>query len=122
MTRFGGQVTCFAYGSNSSQHVANLACGLCTDCRILFLAPTIGSRSLAEHVDLLGSPSTRFSLPELTQIVFLGESSQNFPFRHRCYEDFKAPATHNADNWTLFESQSRNTKPSDILSLQLTSG
>ncbi|KAJ5081197.1 hypothetical protein N7456_013435 [Penicillium angulare] len=89
-----------------------------TECRILFLAPTIGSRSLIDHVNLLDNTSNRSSLPSLSQIVFFGDSPIGLTFKHQNYDEFKKMGVDVCE----CEYSRPIVQPGDIASFQLTSG
>ncbi|KAF3385397.1 putative acyl-CoA synthetase YngI [Penicillium rolfsii] len=93
-----------------------------TECRILFLAPTIGSRSLIEHVNLLCSASSQGSLPSLSQIVFYGDSPADVTMKHQNYAEFTSSIKVDSDKWSEGGFVRQVVLPSDTLSFQLTSG
>ncbi|PYH97901.1 acetyl-CoA synthetase-like protein [Aspergillus ellipticus CBS 707.79] len=90
-----------------------------TACRCLFIAATVGSRSLVEHLELLKSSSENTDQLNLDQIVILGsfkpKSTAIPPARE--YNAFLFLAG-DCDQQQPFE----NVNPSDVLSLQFTSG
>ncbi|KAE8151183.1 acetyl-CoA synthetase-like protein [Aspergillus avenaceus] len=96
------------YGAWEVQNAIKKSC-----CRLLFLSVTIGSRRLDEYFEFLDSPVVRSSLPDLAQVITIGDRPN--VSNTTIYEDFLAFSCD-------IDLPSHSVDPSDILSLQLTSG
>ncbi|CAG7995710.1 unnamed protein product [Penicillium salamii] len=93
-----------------------------TKCRVLFLASTIGSRSMDEHFEVLNTISARSTLSRLIRVVRLGdESCFEQSTLNEDYENFLSSAGA-VELDSLYETTTQSIQPSDVASLQFTSG
>ncbi|KAJ5752230.1 hypothetical protein N7520_009147 [Penicillium odoratum] len=87
---------------------------------VLFLASNIGSRSMYEHYKLLNSTATRSSLLNLSRVITLGhEPCVELLMLSEGYEAFLSTAVVSD---SLYDAATKSVQPSDIASLQFTSG
>ncbi|KAJ5295647.1 hypothetical protein N7508_010468 [Penicillium antarcticum] len=94
-----------------------------TKCRALFIASIIGSRNMNEHIELLSSTATRSSLLGLDRVITFGKKPcVEQPIFNEDYEDFLSSAPETAKSYGLYDAAAASVKPSDIASLQFTSG
>ena len=90
-----------------------------TTCKAIFLAESIGLKSLCKHFDFINNSA---DLPHLRQIIMLGgsRSSNKSPRAILSYDQFLSAASHVSR--TELEQAERRVNPDDILNLQFTSG
>lgn len=98
-------------------------------CKLIFIAPTIGTRSLSAHIDMLlgDSRPTNPALPELRRVVSLGDvtsfNSAGKGIEFQSYSEFVQEANSIFMNNPAFLRRAQNkVKPGDVLNLQFTSG
>lgn len=91
------------------------------ECRVLFLASSIGSRCMDEHFEILNTPTARSTLAGLVRVVRVGDESCSEPSAlNEDYENFLSSAAIEVDS--LYETATQSIHPSDVASLQFTSG
>ncbi|KAF9886517.1 hypothetical protein FE257_011424 [Aspergillus nanangensis] len=86
-----------------------------TSCRMLFLASTIGSRSMVEHFQILTSP------PDMHRVVMLGDGDCSAIPQVQSYATFIANSKSLLADGVLQQAMEA-VEPSEVLSLQFTSG
>ncbi|RHZ58389.1 uncharacterized protein CDV56_105762 [Aspergillus thermomutatus] len=92
-----------------------------SSCKLVFISPTIGTRSLAGHVDALrGKQSLNPRLPELRRVVLIGEGLYGQAgVEVQSYDTF----TRNSQPSSRVQAEiARKISPEDVLNLQFTSG
>lgn len=90
-------------------------------CKLVFIAPEIGTRSLLGHIQALRADNSRSpSLPELRRLVSLGHSDSNEGVQLQSYDAFTSAISPTSSS-TLVQTESL-VKPEDVLNLQFTSG
>lgn len=90
-------------------------------CKLVFIAPEIGTRSLSGHIQALrGDDSHNPSLSELRRVVSLGHSDSNKGVQLQSYNAFTSTISPTSSS-TLVQTESL-VKPDDVLNLQFTSG
>lgn len=90
-------------------------------CKLVFIAPEIGTRSLSGHIRALrGDDSCNPSLPELRRVVSLGRSDDSKGVHMQSYDAFTSMG-HPSSSSRLAQAESL-VKPDDVLNLQFTSG
>ncbi|KAL1966032.1 hypothetical protein VTN77DRAFT_4972 [Rasamsonia byssochlamydoides] len=88
-----------------------------SSCRVIFVSPTIGSRSLAAHIDTLSS------IPELQRVVILGEGeTPGLAKETQTYSTFTNGGHSVFLNDAFLRRAEKQVQPSDVLNLQFTSG
>lgn len=89
-------------------------------CEILFVAPTIGPRSMERHVDHLQQVGSSAELPDLQRLVVFGETkgSKDGPLC-QSYETF---TTDFSTDGLKVRRAAKHVKPEDVINLQFTSG
>ncbi|KAL2004686.1 hypothetical protein VTN00DRAFT_3214 [Thermoascus crustaceus] len=100
-----------------------------SSCKLIFVSPTIGTRSLSAHIDMLlgDSRPTNPALPELRRVVSLGDvtsfSNAGKGIEFQSYSEFVQEANSIFMNNPAFLRRAQNkVKPGDVLNLQFTSG
>ncbi|CAG9936422.1 unnamed protein product [Clonostachys rosea f. rosea IK726] len=92
-----------------------------SDCKLLFIAHTIGGRPMRKYVEDLLQTQSETLLQRITIIGKSKFSSNKNGFRISSYESFLKELAQDVDDKALAQAQ-RNVHPSDILNLQFTSG
>ena len=94
------------------------------DCKLVFIASDIGSRSLSFHIKALrGDQSTNPALPDLRRVVNLGNMGPGESgVEMQSYSGFISGAQSVFMKDSMLLRAEKSVKPEDILNLQFTSG
>lgn len=94
----------------------------CIACKLVFIAPEIGARSLQSHIrGLRGDASVNPLLPELRRVVSIGSTDDGSNgVQLQTYNAFTSSSQ--VTTPSALDQAERLVKPEDILNLQFTSG
>lgn len=95
-----------------------------TACKLVFIAPEIGTRSLSNHIKVLrGEALKNTVLPELRRVVLLGNvGAGNTGLDMQSYETFTSKGQSVSMDDSVLKRAESSVNPEDVLNLQFTSG
>ncbi|KAL3479634.1 acetyl-CoA synthetase-like protein [Aspergillus californicus] len=120
----GGRIGCPVVVLNSTYTAKELVNAVHrSSCKLLFISPTIGRRSLATH---LAGVTDGSALTELRRVVLLGpveaKSEQSSGLEVQGYSAFVSTGESIFMNGATLKRAERKVSPEDVLNLQFTSG